>query len=187
MILVGTGRPRQRSRLAWQLPAALALGALAVPAVGIRPALIVPLYLAAVTAELCRTDAAVHRLPNALVLPGYGFSAVGLAWEWAFSGTAPWPALGLGAAGFALLLLMHLAGGMGMGDVKLAGVLGLGLGMLGADAVVTGFGIGFVAGGAGGVAALLVPGGGPLRRIPFGPFLLAGFWAAIAVAPVLGT
>jgi prepilin signal peptidase PulO-like enzyme (type II secretory pathway) len=30
-----------------------------------------------------------------------------------------------------------------------------------------------------------VPGGGALRRIPFGPFLLAGFWAALSLSPVL--
>lgn len=177
--------PRLRTRLVWQLPVALALGALAVAALGIRPALIVPLYLAAVTAELCRTDVAAHRLPNALVLPGYGFAAVGLAWESATSGRGPWLALGTGAAFFVFLLLMNLAGGMGMGDVKLAGVLGLSLGTLGVTTAVAGFAIGFVAGGAAGVVALLVPGGGVLRRIPFGPFLLAGFWAALSLSPVL--
>lgn len=176
--------PGLRARLAWQVPVALALAVLAVAAVGMRPALIVPLYLAAVTAELCRTDVARHRLPNALVLPGYAFAAVGLAWEWALAGVVPWRPLGAGAAFFAFLLLMHLAGGMGMGDVKLAGLLGLGLGALGVATAVAGIAIGFLAGGAAGVATLLSA-GGALRRIPFGPFLLAGFWAAIALSPVL--
>lgn len=173
-----------RARLVWQVPVGLALAALAVFAVGIRPALVLPLYLAVVTGELCTQDLAVHRLPNALVLPGYGFAAVALAWQWASGGGPPWGGLGAGAACFAFLLLMNLAGGMGMGDVKLAGALGLGLGMLGAVTTVTGMVIGFVAGGAAGVITLLVPSVSS-RRIPFGPFLLAGFWAALSVSAAL--
>ncbi|HMA46261.1 MAG TPA: prepilin peptidase, partial [Frankiaceae bacterium] len=64
--------------------------------------------------------------------------------------------------------------GMGYGDVKLAGLLGLTLGWLGWGAVL----LGLVAGvGCGGLAALGVL---ALRRaqrrtrIPYGPFLLAG-------------
>jgi len=169
--------------MAWQLSLAGALGALAVLAVGIRPALVVPLYLAALSGELCRVDVAEHRLPNALVLPGYGFAAVGLGWQWRLMGTRPWQALGVGVAFFVFLLLMNLAGGMGMGDVKLAGLLGLGLGALGVTTAVAGIVIGFVAGGAAGVLTLLAPGGAS-RRIPFGPFLLLGFWSALGVSRV---
>ena len=184
MTFITGERPRPGVRLARQVPVALALAVLAVAVVGMRPAVIVPLYLAVVTAELCRTDVAAHRLPNAIVLPGYGFAAVGLVWEWAATGRVPWQALGVGAAFFGFLLLMNLAGGMGMGDVKLAGVLGLGLGAVGVTTAAAAMVIGFVAGGAAGVLALLAP-GGLLRRIPFGPFLLFGFWSALSLSGML--
>lgn len=182
MVFVVDEAPRLRVRLAWQLPLTLVLGVLAVLCVGIRPALIVPLYLVVVTGELCRVDIAEHRLPNVLVVPGYGFAAVALVWQWASGGGPPWTGLAAGAAWFAFLLLMNLAGGMGMGDVKLAGVLGLGLGMLGVVPAIAGIVIGFLAGGAAGLVALVSPGAGLLRRIPFGPFLLLGFWASVALA-----
>ncbi|MCX7521868.1 prepilin peptidase [Microbacterium sp. STN6] len=173
------------ARAAWQVPVALALAALAVVVVGWRPALVLPLYLASVTPELCRDDIANHRLPNALVVPGYAVAALGLAWQWLADGTLPWLAVGAGAASFAFLLLMNLAGGMGMGDVKLAGLLGLALGALGAIPALAGLVIGFMAGGAAGLVALVLPGERMLRRIPFGPYLLLGFWAALTASPTL--
>lgn len=184
MVFVVDETPRLRLRLAWQVPLTLALGVLAVLAVGIRPALVVPLYLAVIAGELCRVDIAEHRLPNVLVLPGYGFAAVALAWQWASGGEPPWVALAAGAGSFVFLLLMNLAGGMGMGDVKLTGVLGLGLGTLGVLPAIAGTVIGFLAGGVAGIVALVSPGAGALRRIPFGPFLLFGFWATVALAKV---
>lgn len=85
-----------------------------------------------------------------------------------------------GIGGFVAILLLALlpGGGMGMGDAKLAGFIGLALGYLGYGFVVFGLFAGFLLGAVGGIALLLTRArsGGPLRRqkIPFGPYLAAG-------------
>jgi leader peptidase (prepilin peptidase) / N-methyltransferase len=64
--------------------------------------------------------------------------------------------------------------GMGFGDVKLAGVLGLHLGWIGWGALTVGAFAAFVLGGV--FAVALMAGGRAGRRsgIPFGPWMLAG-------------
>lgn len=83
--------------------------------------------------------------------------------------------------GLALLLAIHLVNprGMGMGDVKLAGILGLYLGFLGVRQVLFGLFLGFLLGAAGGI--LLIVTGIRSRRdhIPFAPFLAAGAILAV--------
>jgi leader peptidase (prepilin peptidase) / N-methyltransferase len=62
---------------------------------------------------------------------------------------------------------------MGFGDVRLAGVLGLALGLLGWGQLALGVYAGFLIGGVGGLvlsAARLVD----RRAYPFGPFMLLG-------------
>jgi leader peptidase (prepilin peptidase) / N-methyltransferase len=83
-----------------------------------------------------------------------------------------------GAAAFTLLLVAALAypGGMGMGDVKLAGVMGLCLGVPVAPALL----IAFLAGSIVGVAIMLRHGAGARKRaVPFGPFLALGGLVAL--------
>ena len=85
-----------------------------------------------------------------------------------------------GAAAFTLLLLAALAypGGMGMGDVKLAGVMGLCLGLPVAPAML----IAFFSGSIVGVAIMLRHGAGARKRaVPFGPFLALGGLVALVV------
>lgn len=85
-----------------------------------------------------------------------------------------------GAGAFLVLLLLALIQpkGMGMGDVKLAGFIGIGLGYLGWPMVVLGIFGGFVLGALGGIALLIVRAAarGPMRgqSIPFGPYLAGG-------------
>jgi leader peptidase (prepilin peptidase)/N-methyltransferase len=170
--------------LATRLPVALALALVAVLVVGIRPPLVGLLSVALVTEELCRVDVAERRLPNRLVLPLYPAILTGIAAEWATTGTSPLTALGAGAGYFGFLLVLCIAGGMGMGDVKLGGALGLALGALGVGAAASGLLFAFVLGAIGGVVALTRPrieDSTPVRsrRIPFGPFLLAGFWFTV--------
>ncbi len=137
------------------------------------------LYLAAVTVPLVVVDVREHRLPNVLVLPGYPVAALGLVGEWIRTGQVPLVALVAGVASALFLLGLSLGGGMGMGDVKLAGVLGLTAGLLGITPAVVSPLAAFLLGG---VAALVVAvRRGRGARIPFGPFLLAGFWIAIAI------
>jgi leader peptidase (prepilin peptidase)/N-methyltransferase len=71
---------------------------------------------------------------------------------------------------------------MGLGDVKLAGVLGLYLGWLGWSSVLVGTFAGFLLGGVLGVALLLVRRASGRTAIPFGPFMLAGALLAVFLA-----
>ena len=89
---------------------------------------------------------------------------------------------------FAFLLLVHLINprGMGFGDVKLAGLLGLYLGWLGLGFVPLGLFIGFFLGAVIGVALMLTRRKNRKDPIPFGPFLAAGAVVAILVGrPIL--
>jgi leader peptidase (prepilin peptidase)/N-methyltransferase len=91
------------------------------------------------------------------------------------------------AAGFALyggvlFLIAIVSRGMGMGDVKLAALIGLVLGSLGLGYVGVAAGAAIVLGGVGAIVALLA-GRGRKSAIPFGPYLAAGavvsaFWGA---------
>jgi leader peptidase (prepilin peptidase) / N-methyltransferase len=120
-------------------------------------------------------DVRTRRLPNWIVLPAAAIVLVAhLAIE---PGRAlEWVAASLGA--FALLLGAALVypGGIGMGDVKLALLLGAALGWAVATALV----IGLLAAALAGVA-IIVAGGWSARKatLPLGPFLALGALAAL--------
>ncbi|HEY7282799.1 MAG TPA: prepilin peptidase [Actinomycetota bacterium] len=87
--------------------------------------------------------------------------------------------IGLAAYGGALLVVALIAPrGMGLGDVKLAGLIGLVLGSIALSRVAVAAGAGILLGGLAGVVALIM-GRSRKTALPFGPFLAAG--AAIAV------
>jgi leader peptidase (prepilin peptidase)/N-methyltransferase len=136
------------------------------------------LYLAAVGVALALIDFDHHRLPDALTLPSYPVALVLLAVAAvAEDGHTPflralWGMLALFAF-YALLWLVYPAG-MGLGDVKLSGVLGLYLGWIGWGALVVGAFSAFVLGGLVGIGVILVAGGGRKTKVPFGPFMLLG-------------
>src|ERR1700730_9338083 len=84
---------------------------------------------------------------------------------------------GASAGGFLLLAALAYPGGMGMGDVKLAGVMGLFLGRAVAPALLVALLAGVLAG-----AAVIARNGareGRKTAVPFGPFLALG--AVVAV------
>ena len=162
------------------------LGPLRVPG---RPAaatyleLLAYLWLAAVTVALAIIDVETHRLPDAIVLPTAIAMAVLLTAAAAVDGD--WTRLlqaGIGAAAlFACYLALALArpGGMGFGDVKLAGVLGLALGWEGWAQLAVGAFAAFVLGGAYAIGLLLARRTDRRGGIPFGPWMLAGAWAGV--------
>jgi leader peptidase (prepilin peptidase)/N-methyltransferase len=82
-----------------------------------------------------------------------------------------WTAASLGAALFLLLPLLVYPSGMGMGDVKLALLLGAGLGWAIVPALVAGLFAAFIV-----ALVVLVRGGLAARKtaLPFGPFLVLG-------------
>lgn len=86
---------------------------------------------------------------------------------------------GAAAGGFFLLAVLAYPKGMGMGDVKLAGVLGLFLGRSVGVALLVGLLAGVVVGGA--IIARKGAAAGRKTSIPFGPFLALGGLVAVFV------
>jgi leader peptidase (prepilin peptidase)/N-methyltransferase len=141
-------------------------------------------YLAALAVVLTVIDLTVHRLPDVLVLPAYPVLLCIFAAECVVSGQW-WPLATAAIGGVILFALYFLAavvypGGMGFGDVKLAGVLGIALGWLGWGPLVVGGFSAFLVGGIAGVVVMATKRQGRRVGIPFGPSMFAG--AAIGVA-----
>ena len=149
------------------------------------PALPAFLYLSAVGIALALIDLDVKRLPDALTLPSYIVGAVLLGASALASGEArPWLRALLGmAAMYCVYFALAFAypAGMGFGDVKLSGVLGLYLGWLGWDVWGVGLLAGFLSGGFFGVVLLAMGRAGRKTALPFGPFMIAGALGAVLV------
>lgn len=141
------------------------------------------LYLAAVSIVLTLIDLDTHRLPNAIVLPSYAVAGVLLALASLLAGD--WMPLMQGAVGMATLYVFYFVlrlvrpDGMGGGDVKLAGVLGLYLGFIGWGALAVGAFAAFVFGGLYGVALIVLRRAGRKSAIPFGPWMILGAWVGL--------
>ncbi len=90
---------------------------------------------------------------------------------------------GAAAAGFLLAAALARPGGMGMGDVKLAGMLGLFLGREVAVALL----VALLAGSFVGIVVMARRGVGEGRKtaIPFGPFLALGGAVALLAGPAI--
>jgi leader peptidase (prepilin peptidase)/N-methyltransferase len=86
---------------------------------------------------------------------------------------------GAAAAGFLLVAALAYPGGMGMGDVKLAGVMGLFLGSAVASAILIALLSGVTVGAV--VVARKGTAAGRKTAIPFGPFLAFGALVAVFV------
>ncbi|WP_433339125.1 prepilin peptidase [Spirillospora sp. CA-294931] len=158
--------------------------------VGTEPVLIALLYLAAVGTLLCMIDVEVKRLPDRFTLSSYGVAAALLAVA------APFTDDGLERFGYALvgmvaLFLLYavqaflMPSGIGLGDVKLSGVLGLYLGWFGQSTWVLGLLLTYFLGGLVALGIMIV------RRtrkgeFPFGPYMIAGTLVAVLLAPAHG-
>ncbi len=150
---------------------------------GLDPVLPAYLYLAAVGLALALIDLDCKRLPNALTLPSYPVVAALLGVGAALgsdSGDLVRALLG-GVAMYAVYFTLCFAypAGMGFGDVKLAGVLGMVTAWLGWGAWSIGLFLGFLFGGMFGVLVIAARRGDRKTAVPFGPFMLAGALVAI--------
>jgi len=170
-----------RRRLVWQVPLAISLAVLVIVAIGPTAAGLPGVYLAAVAPELTRVDLREHRLPDRMTLPGIAVGVVAVTIEGVVTRTVPWVPIIAAAALIVVFFGLALGGGMGLGDVKLVAVIGLASPTLGI-AVMAPLAA-FVLGGLVSVVVLVRRGRG--ARIPFGPFLLAGYVVALAVAAAL--
>ncbi|MFI6977962.1 prepilin peptidase [Embleya sp. NPDC050154] len=150
--------------------------------VGIQAVL--PAFLAFVllASALVVCDARLMRLPDPLTLPGYPVLAAlllaPLDWD------AYLRALFAMAAAYALHLVLALCGlGIGLGDAKAAGLVGLVLGWLSWAALVQGLVLAYVCVGLYAIALAATRRAGRGSVVPFGPFLLG---AAVLVMLIRG-
>lgn len=134
--------------------------------------------LVASCAWLWRTDVREHRLPGRVVRPLYPVCGA-LLGAAAILGGEPvrvlWMAWGLGLVGglYVLLRLLHPAG-MGLGDVRLSGLLGMCLGFASVWHAVLGAAAGFVVGGLAGAVLLVLRRAEARSRVAFGPAMITG-------------
>jgi len=156
-------------------------------------------YFVVMAIRLTVIDVRHHLLPNRIVFPSYaaGILLMAAAVILAVTG-APGPASEHGGAaalfgvpalrivaggavlwGFYFILRLVYPPGMGFGDVKLAGVVGMYLGYLGWTHVFAGTFAAFLLGGLWSIALLASRRGTLKSSIPFGPFMLAGTAAAM--------
>jgi leader peptidase (prepilin peptidase) / N-methyltransferase len=170
----------------WTVPAGAASMA-AVTAASLTGPWVLPaaLLLCGLGVLLAAIDIAVLRLPDPIMTVAAGSTLLLLALaalvtgDWAAYGRALLAGLALGASYLVLALLSR--GQVGLGDVKLAGVLGLLLGWYGWNAALLG---GLAAIGLNGLVALgllLARRVGRRGDVPMGPSLLLGALLAVAV------
>ncbi|MGH9103308.1 MAG: prepilin peptidase [Acidimicrobiales bacterium] len=98
-----------------------------------------------------------------------------------------WRAAAGGAIGFVALGVVHLVypRGMGFGDVRLAGLLGVYLGWIGLAEVAVGLFLGFLTGSVVGLGLVAFAGRTGRSELPFAPFLAAGGVAGVLWGPAL--
>ena len=160
---------------AWTVkPYSLALGAgvalLALVRLGVTPHGVLAAGVLAVLAVLSAIDIGWRVLPNRIVLPA---TAAVLLYQIAFfpDHSAEWLLAALGAAVLMLLPSLVQSGAIGMGDVKLAALLGATLGA----AVLSALMLGFLALVPAALVVLVRQGAGGRRAtLPLGPFLALG-------------
>jgi leader peptidase (prepilin peptidase)/N-methyltransferase len=135
-------------------------------------------FFAAVLAYLAAFDLEHRLIPNRVVLPA---AAIVLVAQTAIypDRSFEWFAAAVGAAAFFLITLLVYPPGLGMGDVKLALLLGAALGTHVVGAVLVGTFAAAIFG-----AALVMRDGAAARRraIAFGPFLAFGALVALLLS-----
>ncbi len=131
----------------------------------------------ATLAALSWHDMRTRRIPTGIVNPATFVGAVAL-------GAAAWrigamprfgAAVATAAAAYTVFALLHALNpaGLGYGDVRLSGLLGLFLGWLAPVAMLAGTALG-AAGAAAAGLVMLLGGHGAKATLPFGPFLAGG-------------
>jgi leader peptidase (prepilin peptidase) / N-methyltransferase len=153
---------------------------------GLRPATLALAWAAGAGIVLAAVDLAVHRLPDRVTYPASAVCSAALTADAAVLGS--WEALvrALAAAGAAFAVAALLAAlapeGLGFGDVKLLGLLGLLLGWAGWGVLLAGVFLGLLLGAAVSLVLLATRRARWRTALPFGPPLLLGAALALALA-----
>jgi leader peptidase (prepilin peptidase)/N-methyltransferase len=172
-----TGATPETASLAAGAGTAVVLALMAIR-FGPSPVLAPFCLLGLVGVPLAVIDARYQRLPDALTLPAYPIAAalLGVAALTTPDGGRRFliALAGLGAALvlFGVQVLVYPAG-VGLGDLKLAGLLGLYLGWLGAAALLGALLLSYVLAAVTAIALLATRRATRRARVPFGPYLLA--------------
>ena len=180
----GGARPGTvRSAVVTVLHAALLAGAVALT--GWRPATAALAWAAGAAVVLGAVDLASHRLPDRVTFPAAVVCAAALLADAAVLGS--WGALIRAVAGAVAAFVLAFGASalspdaLGLGDVKLLGLLGLVLGWFGWGVLLAGVFLGLLAGAAVALVLLATRRAGWRTRVPFGPPLLAGAVMALAL------
>jgi leader peptidase (prepilin peptidase)/N-methyltransferase len=144
------------------------------------------LPLAPIGVALTVIDWRTTLLPTRLIAPAYAVTVVTVALAAVAEGDAAvavhaligWAVMG----GIFFVLWFIYPRGLGYGDVRLSGVLGLALGALGWAELATGIYGAFLLGGVGGALLSLLR-IVDRKRFPFGPFMLVAAVVAVALGP----
>ncbi|HEY2770040.1 MAG TPA: prepilin peptidase [Solirubrobacteraceae bacterium] len=144
--------------------------------------IVLGLVLIAVLVPITVIDLHDRVIPNKITLPA-AVAAVVIGLITDPSGVPEQLIAGAAAGGFLLVFALAYPAGMGMGDVKLAAVLGLYLGRSVGVAMLVGLLAASVAGGV--IMARLGVAKGRKTALPFGPFLALGGVTALLVGPTL--
>ncbi|MCP3996450.1 MAG: prepilin peptidase [bacterium] len=135
------------------------------------------------TLALTLIDQDHQLIPNRVLFPAMGIAAVLLVVGSIADGDGrQLIQAGIGAvAYFAVLLIVALIarGGFGMGDVKLALLLGLFLGYRGRDSLAVGFMLAILLGGVASILVLIFTRKGKGSKFAYGPYLVLGSWIAL--------
>jgi leader peptidase (prepilin peptidase) / N-methyltransferase len=160
----------------------------AVALAGLRPATAALAWAAGAGVVLGAVDLASHRLPDRVTYPAAVVCAAALLVDAAVLGS--WGALlrALAAAAAAFLLAAGVAAisgdGLGFGDVKLLGLLGLVLGWVGWGVLLAGVFLGLLTGTVLSLVLVATRRAGWRTALPFGPPLLIGAVLALALGGV---
>lgn len=143
------------------------------------------LFFGAVAVALAFIDLDTHRLPDVIVVPSIVVS-LGLLSASALVDHEPQrisrALLGAGILFSAYLVLWIIyPSGMGLGDVKLAAVLGMYMGWIGWGTLIVGGFAAFLLGGAYAVGLLATGRANRKSGIPFGPWMVVGAATGFAV------
>jgi leader peptidase (prepilin peptidase)/N-methyltransferase len=144
--------------------------------------IVLGLVLVGILVPIALIDLEHRVIPNKITVPAaVAATAIGLALNQ--SGVPEQLIAGAAAGGFLLVFALLYPRGMGMGDVKLAAVLGLYLGQSVAVAVLVAVLAGTIVGGL--IMARLGVAKGRKMAVPFGPFLAAGGVVALLAGPAI--